>query len=155
MNRTSTHTHSGAFFSFVSRWRWRRWYCRDWAAARLNRSFSLNHRGRSDPNRPNLAAQLCEITPNLRYPTWDPIALNRLFFSTENALTLACVSSISCTGENGRKAGVKTEVAGRSRSCRLPVALAYICKYYPSYYFNINRNQHRDSLAIRRSGSFR
>jgi len=90
MNRTSTHTHLGAFFSFVSRSRWRR-YCRDWAAARLNRSFSLNHRGRSDPNRPTLAAQLCEITPTLRYSTWDPIALNRLFFHGKCSCSSLCL----------------------------------------------------------------
>lgn len=48
---------------------------------------------------------------------------------TENAHSLVYVSRpVACIGENGGEAGVKAEVTGRSRSCRLPVALTCICK---------------------------
>ncbi len=53
---TDKHTRAHFFF-IVSRSRWRR-NCRDGAAARLNRSFSPNHRGRSDSNQPSPGAQL-------------------------------------------------------------------------------------------------
>lgn len=91
------HTRAHAFF-IASRSRWRR-HCRDGAAARLNRSFSLNRRIEIDQIIPSF-----RYTPqsSFIYPPWNHTALNACFNGKCPASSL-CVSSISlCRGEWGR-----------------------------------------------------